>query len=170
MKYTSLFLLVVGLASCGSEAPNADASQVNSPADIRNSQPISNSSLVNNPISADTPTDLSQLAKMEFEEIVYDFGKLKEGDKVEHTFKFKNTGKSPLVISEAKGSCGCTVPEYPRSPIAPGETGEIKVKFDSSGKSGKQEKTVTLVANTNPNQTILRITGDVASTNPAATH
>ena len=74
------------------------------------------------------------LTSIEFEEDSYDFGEIMEGEKVVHLYKFKNTGKEPLVISNAKGSCGCTVPEWPREPIPVGGSGEIRVQFDSKGK------------------------------------
>lgn len=92
-----------------------------------------------------------------FEESEFDFGNIKQGDVKEHSFKFKNTGSEPLIIENAKGSCGCTVPEYPKDPVLPGATAEIHVKFNSAGKSNKQQKTVTLTANTEPIQTILTI-------------
>jgi hypothetical protein len=94
---------------------------------------------------------------VQFSETEFDFGKMKQGDQVEHVFKFTNTGNEPLIIEDAKGSCGCTVPSYPKEPIAPGATGEILVKFNSAGKSNNQQKTVTLTANTNPLNTILTI-------------
>ncbi len=78
----------------------------------------------------------------------HDFGTINEGDIVETIFSFKNTGKSELIITNATATCGCTVPEWPREPIAIGESGEIKVKFNSSGKPNKQSKTITLTANT----------------------
>lgn len=106
-------------------------------------------------------------AKFEFTESVWDFGTIKSGDVVNHIFKFKNTGTEPLIISNAKGSCGCTAPEWPKEPIAPGESGEMKVVFNSRGKSNKQNKTVTITANTTPNQTRLRVTGNVEKA-PAA--
>jgi hypothetical protein len=96
-----------------------------------------------------------------YEQTDFDFGSVKEGEKVKHTFKFKNTGSEPLVISNAKGSCGCTVPKWPSEPIAPGATGQIDVEFDSKGKPGKQTKRVTVNANTVPAQTFLNITGNV---------
>lgn len=99
-----------------------------------------------------------------FAEDNHDFGKINEGDVVEHIFSFENTGDAPLIISNAKGSCGCTVPEWPKEPIAVGEKGEIKVKFNSRKKPGIQNKTVTITANTFPKQTRLRIKADV---NPA---
>lgn len=102
------------------------------------------------------------LPKFQFKESTHDFGTITEGDVVEHTFKFTNTGEAPLVIQSASASCGCTVPSYPRTPVAPGETGEIQVKFDSSNKPGIQNKTVSLTANTNPAITRLTIKSNVA--------
>lgn len=93
---------------------------------------------------------------MEFETIDHDFGTIKEGDVVEYIYKFKNTGEAPLVIQGAQGSCGCTVPEWPKEPIPVGGTGIIKAKFDSNGKPNTQNKTVTVTANTWPKQTVLR--------------
>lgn len=100
-------------------------------------------------------------AKMEFEAYDWDFGKITQGEKVEHTFKFTNTGTEPLVISDAKGSCGCTVPSYPKEPIPPGESSEIRVAFNSKGKKGVQRKSVNITANTTPNRTTLNITSEV---------
>ncbi|CAA6803563.1 MAG: Unknown protein [uncultured Aureispira sp.] len=98
---------------------------------------------------------------MTFEKTVHDFGALKEGASVSYTFKLKNTGTKPLLISNAKGSCGCTVPKWSREPIAPGESGEIQVTFNSKGKKGNQHKTVTLTANTDPANTRLYIKAQV---------
>lgn len=98
---------------------------------------------------------------MTFPEAEFDFGTVTSGEKVEHAYKFTNTGTEPLIISDAKGSCGCTVPEWPKEPIAPGETSEIMVRFDSSNKSGNQSKRVTLTSNTEPAQTFLTIKGQV---------
>ena len=105
--------------------------------------------------------DPATAANLVFAENEFDFGTLEEGEKTEHVFKFENTSTNPLTISNARGSCGCTVPEWPKEPIAPGESGEIRVKFDSKGKKGKQNKTVTITANTIPENTILTITSDV---------
>ncbi|MEK6477702.1 DUF1573 domain-containing protein [Catalinimonas sp. 4WD22] len=99
--------------------------------------------------------------KFEFEESSYDFGSITEGDVVEHIFKFTNTGEAPLVIQSASASCGCTVPSYPREPVAPGESGEIQVKFNSANKPGIQNKTVSITANTNPTITRLTIKSNV---------
>ena len=98
---------------------------------------------------------------MEFADMTHDFGTIDEGDKVEHIFKFKNSGDEPLIINSAKGSCGCTVPEYPKDPIAPGKTGEIKVTYKPGKQKGVQTKTVTIIGNTNPSTTQIRIKADV---------
>src|ERR1700760_2679302 len=89
---------------------------------------------------------------MKFEFDTHDFGKIKQGDKVTYEFKFTNTGKSPLIISNATATCGCTTPEWPRNPLQPGEGGKIRVTFNSAGKSGLQDKLITVSANTNPPQ------------------
>ncbi len=96
-----------------------------------------------------------------FKETSYDFGKIKEGTVVSHSFEFKNTGNSDLIIGDARGNCGCTVPKYPTQPIAPGNTGIIDVEFNSAGKHGKQQKTVTLVTNTIPSTKVLTISGEI---------
>ena len=83
-----------------------------------------------------------------FERSEHDFGTINEGDIVETTFNFKNTGKNELIIYSAKASCGCTVPEYPKEPILPGNSGTILVKFNSAGKPNQQMKEITLTTNT----------------------
>ena len=82
-----------------------------------------------------------------FEESSKDFGDITQGDKVEHVFKLENTGKAPLVISNVAATCGCTVPSWPKEPIAPGKTAEIKVSFNSAGKMGKQNSVVRIYSN-----------------------
>lgn len=96
------------------------------------------------------------LPAMSFETMDHDFGTIDEGDVVEHTYAFKNTGDAPLIIQSAQGSCGCTVPDWSKDPIPVGGTGFIKAKFDSNGKPNAQNKTVTVTANTWPKQTVLR--------------
>jgi len=98
------------------------------------------------------------LAEMNFSKSSHDFGEIYDGDIVETSFTFTNVGSADLIISNASGSCGCTVPEYPKDqPIKPGESGVIKVKFDSSNKPGLQRKTVTLVTNTSKGKQLLNI-------------
>jgi len=112
-------------------------------------------------VTAENQVPTGPTTTMVFEQTDFDFGSVKEGEKVKHTYKFKNTGSEPLIISTAKGSCGCTVPKWPSEPIAPGATGVIDVEFDSKGKPGKQAKRVTVTANTVPAQSFLNITGNV---------
>lgn len=96
-----------------------------------------------------------------FNEEKHDFGKIMQGEKVSYSFVFKNTGGSDLVISSAQGSCGCTVPSYPKEPIKAGAEGKIDVQFNSEGKSGAVQKTVTLVTNCNPSTKILTISSTI---------
>lgn len=92
---------------------------------------------------------------------VFNFGTLTEGEKVEFNFRFKNTGNKPMVIAKTSASCGCTVAEKPEKPILPGETGFIKAVFNSQGKTGHNEKTITVTANTKPEFPPLLLTGEV---------
>lgn len=96
------------------------------------------------------------LPVMQFNTVDHDFGTINEGQVVEYTYSFKNTGAAPLIIQNAQGSCGCTVPEWSKEPVPVGGTGFVKAKFDSNGKPNIQNKTVTVTANTWPKQTVLR--------------
>jgi hypothetical protein len=126
------------------------------------------------PPSADNPAEVvpvGPLTSITYPETEFDFGEIEEGEKVNHEFKFKNTGKEPLVISKAQGSCGCTVPDWPREPIPVGGEAIIKVQYDSRGKGkskaegGRAEnKRVTITANTDPVNTYLYIKGTVYKT------
>ena len=100
-------------------------------------------------------------ASISFDKQVYDFGTVKEGDFVETVFKVTNSGKTDLVITNATATCGCTVPVWPKAPIKPGETGDVKVKFNTSGKPNRQQKTVTLTTNTEAGREMLTIKGMV---------
>jgi len=123
----------------------------------------------NNPTATVSETDSVSVstttsqngAAISFEKNSYDFGQIKEGEKVTHEFKFNNNGSVPLIISNATATCGCTVPEYPKEPIAPGAAGLIKVVFNSEGKVGMQNKVVTITTNANPSTTELYLTGEV---------
>jgi hypothetical protein len=95
----------------------------------------------------------------------HDFGQVNEGDKVVYDFFFTNTGKSALIISSAAATCGCTVPEYPKKPLAPGKTGIIHVVFNTTGKSGMQNKTITLTTNTFKGNEELHLVGNVKPKN-----
>ncbi len=115
----------------------------------------------NTEVTADMVDNTNGTPVFEFESETHDFGEIEEGTLAEHNFVFKNTGDSPLIITSAQGSCGCTVPNPPKEPIAPGATAEIKVSFNSAGRAGNQQKTVTLNANTTPATKILRISAQV---------
>lgn len=99
--------------------------------------------------------------KVQVEKAIYEFGDITEGQKVTYEFKFKNVGKTPLIITNASATCGCTVPEYPSAPVKPGEEGTIKVTFDSSGRVGLQDKVVTVTSNANPAFEQLHLVGNV---------
>ena len=92
-----------------------------------------------------------------FQELKKDFGKIRQGEVIEHLFVFENTGNLPLIISEVKTTCGCTATEWPRDPIAPGEKGTIKARYDSAGKSGAQQKVISVVSNSLSGKTYLSL-------------
>ena len=121
-----------------------------------------NPDLIKNPATASgenkSETDLPSFT---FKTETHDFGKINEGEKVSYSFEFTNSGSADLLISNASGSCGCTVPEYSKEPVRPGRSGIIHVIFDSTGKDGHQNKTVTITANTIPNSKVITITGEV---------
>jgi len=96
-----------------------------------------------------------------FEQDTFRFGTIEEGERVSHAFNFVNMGKSDLIIVNAYGSCGCTVPEYSKKPVPPGQKGVINVVFDSKGRVGEQVKSVTVVANTEPSTNKIHIIGTV---------
>lgn len=109
-------------------------------------------------MKAPEPTVDGKYPVITFAETEFNFGEIKQGDKVEHTFAFKNTGEADLIISNAQASCGCTVPEYPKNtPIKPGESGNLKVTFNSAGKSGQTMKTITVSCNTESGSELLKI-------------
>ena len=117
---------------------------------------------VDNPnVASETAAPNPDAPVMTFAETEYDFGSVATGAVVKHTFEFTNTGKTPLLIDNAQASCGCTVPQWPKEPVAPGAKGKIDVEFNSAGKMGVQNKTVTITANTQPNTTVVTIKGTV---------
>ncbi len=113
-----------------------------------------------------TSADSAGVAKadpaiIKFNEESFDFGKVTEGEKVTHVFKFYNASTQPLIISNASASCGCTTPTWPKEPILPGKEGEISVTFNTAGKVGLQDKLITVTANTDPAQTVVHLIGEV---------
>lgn len=98
-----------------------------------------------------------------FQESEYKFGDLEQGEKAEHVFTFKNTGTAPLVLSDVRTTCGCTASEWPKEPVAPGKSGQIKVTFNSAGKMGAQNKVVTIVSNAVNAQEQVKMIGNVVA-------
>lgn len=125
---------------------------------LQNNQNLNNNSLP----TAETPKK-GPTTNIKFAEEVFNYGKVEVESENLHSFSFTNTGAEPLIISDAKGSCGCTVPNWPKDPIMPGQSGNIDVKFTpNAGQSGQDiEKVVTVTANTNPENTMVRIKANV---------
>jgi hypothetical protein len=148
-----LIISLVALASCDNSNKNT------TPA---NQLPIT---LVNNPHTASGMDTVAAARKptMEFTDTVHNFGTIQEKEIVQYDFVFTNNGKTPLIINSATGSCGCTVPSYPRDPIPPGKTDTMKVTFNSAGKHGHQEKAVTIHTNTLRGIHMLYIKADIAA-------
>ena len=99
--------------------------------------------------------------KILFEKTEHDLGRIVQGETVGYNFSFTNDGESALMILEAEASCGCTVPRYSKRPISPGESGSIEVVFDSSGRMGQQNKTVTIRTNARESTVQLTIRADI---------
>ncbi len=156
MPRAGLIVLLVLFAGCRlTDHSERDANEVST-------------ELLNFPASGYQDVDPEDLPQLTFDNPHADMGRVIQGARVDEVYTFTNTGGSPLVISDVRSTCGCTVgKDWPKDPIAPGEVGTISVSFDSEGRSGRQEKTVTVVANTTPPSTILTLTGEVVG--PAGT-
>ena len=113
------------------------------------------------PVTAPAAIANPNAPDFKFNEEEFNFGTIKQGEAVTHEFTFSNSGKEPLIISSAAGSCGCTVPQYPKEMIKPGEKAIIKVTFNSAGKMGMQDKTVTIQSNAKTNPKVIHIKGNV---------
>ncbi len=120
--------------------------------------------LVNNPSSAEGVKGINVPA-IKFEKTEHDFGKILQGEQVSYTFKFKNVGSAPLIITSIEKTCGCTSPDYSSEPIKPGESGKITITYDSKGHKGFQNKRLVVKSNTNPSESILRIKAQVENIN-----
>jgi len=152
MKYSLMILSILAILniSCSPEQVELSSETL----DMK-SQNIQNEEIPSS-VEANQPTTTVSFDKME-----YDFGTMNVGDKKETYFRLTNTGEEPLIISSAKGSCGCTVPDWPKNPIAPGDSEKILVVFTAKSE-GVQTKTVTIQANTDPNPSRLKIKADVS--------
>lgn len=114
-------------------------------------------------IVSNTTAQFTDSTTVQLIDSAYNFGNVTDGDKVEYSYRFRNTGKNPLIVSSAVASCGCTVPEKPEEPIKPGETGFLKVVFNSKGRVGPVHKTITVTSNAYPKFPELELTGQVVS-------
>jgi len=176
MKYSNLSVWLLGLTLIMAVACNEKGSGDNDKIqelERKISQLEQNQVVTPSSVQNVQPADPSTVGAFAFEEEIFDFGTINEGEVVEHLFKFKNEGQVPLIISNIQASCGCTSPEWSKSPVKPGGEGFVKVVFNSRGKSGVQSPTVTIQANTNPSVTRLRLKGEVnrstgTSTAPSA--
>ena len=149
--YFSILIITLNLSfSCKSERENLFAKAVST--DLFSEVEIP---------TKDGKVEQSKMAKIEFAELTYDFGKVKEGEVVEHIFKFKNTGSKDLLLLYHQATCGCTVPDFSKDPFSPGSSGELKIAFDTKGKKLSQTKKIKIFSNTYPNMTELTIQGYV---------
>lgn len=123
--------------------------------DVRNKTSVEKNQPLKQQIEITDPTTVQIIDSS------YNFGKVADGEIVEYNYRFKNTGTKPLIVTNVSASCGCTVPEKPEQPIKPGETGFIKVKFDSKNRVGNAHKTVTVSSNAEPAFPELLLTGEV---------
>jgi hypothetical protein len=160
MKYLNLSaLLLIGTIAVSS-CNNKDQAEKIAALEQKISQ-MENATVVPANVQSTTAVDPSSWGAFKFEELEFDFGTIAEGKIVEHVFNFVNDGQAPLVISNVTASCGCTTPDYTKTPVKPGETGFVKVAFNSTGKPGTQAPTVSIQANTSPNVNRLRLKGNV---------
>lgn len=160
--------LILGMSSffvacSGEKSSEASTDETNASAEITNTITDDASTAITTEVATETDSTevTANLAAIQFEETVHDFGNIKEGEKVEHTFKFKNTGNVPLILTGVQPSCGCTASDYTKEPVAPGGEGTISLTFDSKGKPGTVNKTATVKANIAGGQTIISFKGNV---------
>jgi len=161
----SIALATLLLAGCNRDK-NAEAGTqgMNAAADDAAADAKANPTIDNPNVASDTEAPNPDAPVLTFAESQFDFGDIKPDSKVQHTFKFTNTGKTPLLIADATASCGCTTPSWTKEAVAPGATGEMEVQFDSRGKQGLISKQVTVRANTQPSTTTIYIKGNVLTT------
>ena len=162
LRLYPLLLAATLLLGCNREKTTEAGTQgMNAAADAAAADTRANPTIDNPNVASDTEAPNPDAPVMTFAESQFDFGDIQPDSKVRHTFKFTNTGKSPLLIADATASCGCTTPSWTKEPIAPGGTGEMEVLFDSRGKEGLVNKQVSVRANTQPNITVIYIKGSI---------
>jgi len=134
-------------------ASETASSNINKDSVLANNTGFKKADSMTNVLKQSEEERLKNVTSIKFDKEVYDFGECTEGDKITKKIEFTNTGKLPLVITQAYGSCGCTVPKYNKEPLAPGKKGQLEVQFDSKGKAGANTKSIIIEANTNPQVT-----------------
>lgn len=161
----SLGAIAIKMFTDGDSSESTAAVETSNAATPANSEAAAFDPLSNN---AETTAEIDNTPKttLKFETYDHDFGNIKQDSENKKIFTFTNTGTEPLIIESAKGSCGCTVPNYPKNPIPPGEVGEIEVVYKPGKQKDLQNKNVTIIANTEPKQTILRIKANVEEVAP----
>ncbi|MCB0494735.1 MAG: DUF1573 domain-containing protein [Cyclobacteriaceae bacterium] len=154
-KLVVLVVLVVGFTACSNkESEKKIAALENRIKELEGGEAPTKTAVT--PAKEPDVKPEGPIPSFEWETTEHDFGKLNEGDVVTYSYKFKNTGEAPLIIEGVRPSCGCTAPNWTKTPIPVGGEGVVDVKFDSKGKHNAQNKTVTVTANTWPKQTVLR--------------
>ena len=151
------FIFTFILLSCSDNSEKKN----NGLEEVRLDSKTSNADIVRMPVTADTPLDTNNIAKITMEETDFNFGSVTEGSVVKHTYKLKNGGTQPLLITDIRTTCGCTVPTWNKNPIAAGASDQVEVKFDTKGKENEQVKKITIIANTFPAETELILRGMV---------
>lgn len=154
-KTVALFVIAFCLSACNNNEKSTENNEIDTQELIVEEQSTVDAT------SNEIIENSDGAAEITFETPVYEFGDVKEGEKVEHVFTFTNTGKSPLIISNVSASCGCTTPEYSTHPIAPNEEGSVKVVFDTQNQVGMQQKLITILSNAEPSRTVVQLKGQV---------
>lgn len=148
-----VYVLVIGIISAGTISCNNKAKK----------EELLSTDVVENPNTAGENGEYKRAPFIKFDKTTHEFGRVIEGEIVTYGFKFENTGGSDLLITKVSTSCGCTASEYPKEPVKPGEKGVIRLTLNTSKRKGYQNKTATVLANTIPNTTTLRIKAVVTS-------
>ena len=156
MSFMLLMAVVVMTTSCKKEEASSNANGTKIPSAVNQPAKVGGNDL-NADLAKPVPPADGKYPVLTFDTKEHDFGQITQGDQVTYNFKFKNTGEADLFITSARGTCGCTVPEYPKEAVKPGESGKIKVSFNSAGKRGQTGKSVFLTCNTKDGKEELKI-------------
>lgn len=164
IQITLIALATFLMVSCNNETPQTTATENNT----ESAEALASTDQAQKATPVLDASDPASAPIFTLESGIYDFGDVQANSTTERVVEFTNTGASPLIIQSARASCGCTVPEYSKEPIAPGETGSLKVSFQAPGNNGKQTKTVTLTTNSAAGEETFRITANVVGGNQNA--